>query len=147
MTTDNAIKSVRDWILEKQPQFESLDGLEVLVNGDDETLDPPFIAIMETGVETFEQAGVTMHGVLTITLAIMLQSVPQPDGDGWTKEEHQTAASDLYNILANRDACSFCQFRNGVNLLDIRNVNPTTATQDGRRVTTLEMTIVACPNF
>jgi len=147
MTTDNTIKSLRDWILEKQPEFPSLEGLEILVNGDDETLDPPFIAIMETGAETFEQNGVTMHGVLTISISVMLQSVPQPDGDGWTKEDHQAAATAMHNILANLEAVQFCQTRNGVNLLDIRNVNPTTATQDGRRVTTFEMTIVACPNF
>jgi hypothetical protein len=143
MTTDNAIKSLREWIIENATA--ELDGLEILVNGDDETLDPPFIAIMETGTETFEQAGVTMHGVLTISISVLLQSIPQDDG--WTKEVHQAAASALYNILANRDAMLFCQGRNGVNLLDIRNTNPTTATQDGRRVTTYEMTVVACPNY
>ena len=146
MTTDNAIKSLRDWILEKQPVFPALDGLEILVNGDDETLDPPFIAIMETGSETWEQAGVIMHGVLEISISVMLQTVPQDDDEGNSKAEHQAKASALYDILANRQAIQFCQVRHFVSILDIRNVNPTTATTDGRRVTTFEMSVIACPS-
>jgi hypothetical protein len=152
MTTDNAIQSIREWVLLKQPLFPILAGLEVLVNGDNATASPPLIGITESGdVETWEQNGVTMHGVLSIPLSVVLETVPDEESDeetcGTTKEDHRAMASALYDILANRDAIQFCQTRNGVNILDIRNVNPTTSAQDGRRVTTFQMNVVACPNY
>jgi hypothetical protein len=122
----------------------------LLAIGDNPTRSPHLIGIAETGSETFEQAGVTMHGVLVISLSVDLVTVPDEETDeetrGTTKEDHRAMASALYDILANREAIQFCQTRNGVNILDIRNVNPTTSAQNGRRVTSFEMTVVSCPN-
>lgn len=145
MTTDNVNASIRDWIQFKGSDFESLGGVPILVNGDDETLEPPFIAIMETASNTWEQAGVMMHGVLQIGVSVMIQTLPVDDDEGSSKAKHQEMASDLYQILSCRDEMMFYTAeRNGVSVLDIRSTSPLTNTADGRRITTFEMTVVAC---
>jgi len=146
MTTPDSInQSIKDWIESERSNYTSLNGIEILVNGDDETLDPPFIAIMETASNVWEQAGVTMHGVLQIGVSVMLQTVPVDDDDGASKSTHQEMAADLYCILSDRERFMFfAADRNGGRVLDARGIAPLTNTADGRRITTIEMTIVAC---
>jgi hypothetical protein len=141
MTTDRLNAAIAAWITSNASG--KLAALPILTNGIDVQIDPPFVGIMETGSETVVQGDVVMHGVLEVSLSVMLATVPVTDeDDGTLVDDHREMADELYNILADQEIMDTTH--DGVTLFDFRAVNPTTESQDGRRVTTFQITSIVC---
>jgi hypothetical protein len=144
MTTDKLNQAVKDWLIDSIHPESLLIDLPVLINGDDGTLDAPFIGVMETASETVVQGGVVLHGVHEVSLSVTLSTIPLDDADGGTSPgDHREMAGDLWEILADRSILSMPI--DGLRLFDFRAANPTTEAADGRRITTIQLTAIACP--
>ncbi len=106
----NLNESIRDWINHKLPDFETLDGLQIITMGEYDDQDPPFLGIMETGADLFVQNGVPMHGVATYELSCELHTVPADDEQGGTEPAQERAMRrDLYDIIGDIEgAQQFC---------------------------------------
>jgi hypothetical protein len=141
MTTDRLNAAIATWITSNASG--KLAALPILTNGIDVQIDPPFVGIMETGSETVAQGDVVMHGVLEVSLSVMLATVPVTDeDDGTLVDDHREMADELYNILADQEIMDTTH--DGITLFDFRAVNPTTEAQDGRRATTFQITSIVC---
>lgn len=140
-------ESIRDWISHKLFEFDTLTGLQILTMGETDDQDPPFVGISETGAEPWEQAGVQMHGVSTYEISCQFFTVPADENQGGTSAEDEKAMRrDLYEIIGDIEGQEqFLAQRNGWNVFDIRCSGPTTEPNEGRRVTTWTLQIVACP--
>jgi hypothetical protein len=140
-------ESIRDWIQFRIPDFESLEGLQILTMGEYEDQDPPFLGIMESGAEPFTQNGVQMDGVSTYSIECEFHTVPADEEQGGTTAEQERAMRrDLYDIIGDIEGAEiFCAERNGWRIFDIRTSGPTTAPSEGRRVTSWTVQIIACP--
>jgi hypothetical protein len=144
MITDQLNQLVKNWILENIAEGDLLEDFRIYLNGDDAPVDAPFIGIMETGAETFTQGEVVMHGIHEVSLSIVLSTIPVGEHDGGTSpDDHREMTDELWNILGDRSILAAAH--DGVRLFDFRAVNPTTEAADGRRVTTIQITAVACP--
>jgi hypothetical protein len=140
-------ESIRDWILHKLPEATALTGLQIITMGETLDQDPPFLGIMETGAETVVQDGVVMHGVSTYELTCELHTVPADADEGGTSpEDERNMRRELYDIIGNRDSMDFLANKNQWTVIDIRITAPTTASVEGRRVTTWTLQIVAHPS-
>lgn len=140
-------ESIRDWINERIGNFETLDGLQVITMGEDETQEPPFLGIMEQGADMFVQNGVTMDGVSTYQLRCELHTVPVSEEQGGTTAKQERAMRrDLYDIIGDIEGAEqFLAQKNGWRVFDIRTTGPTTEPNEGRRVSAWTLEIVACP--
>lgn len=143
----NINESIRDWINERIGDFESLDGLQIITMGEDETQNPPFLGIMEQGADIFTQNGVTMDGVNTFQIRCELHTVPvSEDQCGTPAEDERAMRRDLYDIIGDIEGAEqFIAEKNGWRIFDIRVSAPTTEPNEGRRVSVWTLEIVACP--
>jgi hypothetical protein len=142
----NLNESLRDWIFQQTPNYPTLDPVAIVTMGETETLDPPFLAIYETGVSEVESNGVAMHGVGAYEIVAELHTVPQDtDQEGTPVETERGWRRDFFEILGNRQAIDFCSGRNGWRIFDIRAVTPMTEPSEGRRITKIGLTGIACP--
>jgi hypothetical protein len=143
MTTDRLNTAIRNWIIENVNGTGKLAQLPILTNGEDGMIDAPFVGVMETGTETVVQGDVVMHGVHEVSLSVMLSTIPVSEEDeGTSVDDHREMAEELFCILSNRSIMDATH--DGVSLFDFRAINPTTEAQDGRRVTTYQITAIAC---
>ena len=142
----NINESLRDWIEHKRDGFTALDDVEIVTMGETDDLAPPFLAIYETSSEPYVQNGVTLYGVSTFEIAIDLETVAVDESEGGTApEDERQMREDLYNIVGNRDAIEWINGRNHWNVFDIRLPSPTTAANEGRRVSRFALTVIAHP--
>jgi len=146
MTAELAKQSILDWITANHAHFPILAGIETRTMGDTENTVFPFIGIMETGITTLVDGGVIMHGVDDITAQVDVISVPESEADAGTSlANHNLIVDAVWQILANRDGILFCEERNNCRIFDIRASSPTMTANDGHRVSTIPLTIIACP--
>jgi len=142
-------QSVKDWIEHKRGQFSSIEAIQILIDGNLEDQTPPLIAIKETAEpEPFVQGDLVMHGISTFEIGVMLETVPAEESEGGTsEEEHDTMRRDLYDIIGNKpEAEKWLANRNGWSVVDIRCTSPTTAVEEGRRMSVWKLSIIAHPS-
>jgi hypothetical protein len=122
-------------------------GLQILIVGETDTIDPPMIGLSVASSQMHETNGVMMYGVMDFDIEVMLQTVPQEaNQDGTSVEDAQQIALDVYQILADRSNIDWVNTRNGWKVFDIICNSPITEAEEGRRVTTISFTTVACLN-
>lgn len=138
----NLPESIRQWIYEKQPEYPALGGANVYIDGESSTAEPPMIVIDETGSTQTNQDGVPIRGVNTITIAVQLHTIPSTDG---TSAPQARAMQDaLFNVVADIDGLkAYADTRNGARVLDIFADSPIISADDGRRVATVNLEILA----
>ena len=136
--------SISEWISHRLPDFPSLDGIQICVDGETETASPPLVVIDETGSSMTMQNGVPIRGVSTINISIQLHTVPADDGT--SANDARKMISDLYEIIG--DINGMNQFINGLHftrVLDIFADSPIMSADAGRRVSTVNLEILASP--
>jgi hypothetical protein len=137
-------ESIRDWIENQAPASDTLDGITVHIGGETNDLEPPFIAVFETGSEPFEQNDATLYGVSTYEITVELHTLPTSDGTTATNEALMREA--LFDILEDRDLLfPWIENRNSWRIFDIRLPSPITVSEDGVRVSRFALTVIACP--
>ncbi len=141
----NINESVRDWINYNIPYHEELDGIDLVVGGEDSELVPPFIVCYETGSEVYEQNGVTMYGVTNFEITVELHTVPEDDALGTSYLDDQEMRQSLMHVLSDRAAIGYMESLNEWKVFDIRTSSPTTTANEGRRVTQQILNVTACP--
>lgn len=145
MTIDLLNAAIRNWIIDNANGTGKLAQLPILTNGEDGPLDAPFVGIMETSSETVIEADFVMHGVYEVALSVVLSTIPASEEDeGTSVEDHREISSELSEILGDRSIMDTTH--DGISLFDFRAINATTEASDGRRVTTFQITAVACRN-
>jgi len=149
MTTDKALETLKAWITHRTTTYTALAGIPIILRdsnteqpGDDDEedtddFDATFIVLNDTGSE--EHA--VLRGVLTMQIEVML--VTSPGGDlGKTDAEHRAINADLWNILADKAAITYCNNQPGFTCFDIRGNEPTSETGEGVRTTTFALKMV-----
>ena len=122
-------------------------GLQILIVGETNEITPPMIGLSLSGSQTHETNGVTMYGNIDFDVEVMIQTVPQEaNQEGTSVENEQQIALDIYQILDDRSNIDWLTTRNGWKIFDIICNSPITEAQEGRRVTTISLTTVACLN-
>ena len=137
MTTDNALAALRLYI---QSRDSLLAALAIHITGDDSDLEPPYIAISETGSEEHEVS----LGVLTLSVEVKISSVVGETADSATPDTtHRALAAELHTILTDYETAR--ENMDGYpyfSCFDIRALSPRTITEDGRRVTVFPLRMV-----
>lgn len=124
----------------------SLSAIDMLISGDVETLDPPFIGLTETAANEVQQGDVVLHGVYAYEIACELFTVPGETADTAINAAiHDQMRWDLLNIFADKSMIQWTETRNLWRIFDIRASGPTMEAEDGQRVTTINLTVIACP--
>jgi len=143
----NIQTSIKQWIEKRVTEtYSELDGIEISTTGEIEDIAPPMINIFETGQGIHEAGGTVMYGVTDFEIAVDLVTVPaSADDEGTPTTDDLTARKALYNILADRDGINWMSDRNDWRIFDIRLSSPITESNEGQRVTRLELQVVACP--
>jgi hypothetical protein len=114
--------------------------------GETSDLDPPFLGIMESGVDIHETNGVIMPGVSDYQLTCELHTVPaEEDQEGTPTIDAQEMRRAFYEIIGDRAAIDWMTERNEWRIFDIRLAGPTTEASDGRLITRWNILVVACP--
>ena len=133
MTTDNAIAALKQYLETEIGATSPLTGIEILLTGDDGTLDPPFISIIETGSEEHE----TLLGVLKVSIHVTLATVPGETSAAATPDTtHRTMTAALKEILADYDAAkASCDTWPYFSCFDVRGLAMMQVPDDGRRTT------------
>lgn len=140
MTTDKAIDTVADYLEAALTGTDTLSALDVFRNGDTETLEPPYIAVMETGAEEHE----VVPNTLSVSMSVLLVTIPGASADSaTTATSHRTMAAELSTLVndykaiadsANTEPYFLC--------FDVRGSAPTTTSEDGQRTTTFPLVMV-----
>ena len=142
-TTDNAIKSVGDFIASQIPTT-ILSSVPVHVSGDALTLEPPHITVIDTGAEEHE----LLRGVLTLSVKVALTTIPGEDEDESTSAaNHRAMAAILAAAIEGPQSdYSPLQYRfDGTpdfKCWEVWGMAPTTTADGGRRVTDFPLTLV-----
>lgn len=146
MIAENVKLSLQTLIAANVNAHSALSGIPVYLNGDTQTPTFPLIVFVDDNTAQIEQDGVIMRGVDSITMHAEIQSIPvDEDQSGSTMETHRAIAKAVYQVLADQRAVSFCSGLNGTTIFDIRASSPTMQEPDGRRVSTIQLTVIACP--
>jgi hypothetical protein len=149
-------ESVKGWIEYSRAECSELEPIQVMVSGDHQTQEMPFVGIYETGAELYEQDGVTMYGVTVFEITVELFTVPADADEGGTNSDEERKLRDsLYQILGDRAAIDWINSFNqdalydgdsfAWSLFDIRTASPTTIAEEGQRITRFILSITACP--
>ena len=142
-------QSIADWINHKRGQFPSIATIQLLIDGNLDDQDPPFIGIKESATpEPFVQGDLVMHGISTFEIEVKMETVPAEESEGGTSEQdHDAMRRDLYDIIGNKtEAEKWLENRNGWSVVDIRCTSPTTQVEEGRRMSVWTLSIVAHPS-
>lgn len=135
---------IADFIEFRLPDHPSLEGVQICIDGETQTASPPLIVIDETGSTRTEQAGVPIHGVSTVSVSVQLHTVPADDAT--TADDAQAMSDDLYDIIADIDGMrQYCDGRRSTRVLDIFADAAIIAAEDGRRISTVTLEILAHP--
>lgn len=147
MIAENVKESLRTLIQSETPNHAALADIPIVLNGEITDADFPLIAIIDQGAGLVEQEGVIMRGVDALTITAEIHSVPEEeDQEGTPLETHRAIVTALYQILADSRAIQFCDGLNDTAVFDIRTSSPTIEAREGRRVSSIQMTVIACPN-
>lgn len=143
----NIQETFRQWIEKRIGEdYPDLDGVQIAITGEEADVTPPFIGIYETGSAVHESGGVTMYGVTDFEIAVELHTVPaDEENEGTEIETEQGWRRNIYDIMADRDLITWGNDRNGWRLFDIRTAYPITESGEGKRISRMELTVVACP--
>ena len=149
MTTENVKQSIKEWIASQVANHPEISGIPVYLSGESADEDPPFIGIIDQGSATAEQAGVIMYGVEEVGINVEIHTVPIVDDgageEGTSITTHRALEKALYRILADRNSIDYLNGRNETTIFDIRAAGPTIEADQGRRVSTIQMLVIACP--
>lgn len=140
MTADTALNAVKAWI--EHNATGDLADVPIVLRDTDTEKPGLQIVIAEDGDP---EEHPVLRGVLTIQINVMLRSVPgEEDEESTTQADHQALNADLYDILADVAAITYCDAYEGLKCFDIRGAAGSTSDEDGLRVTTFPLTMVAC---
>ena len=146
MTADNVKESLRTWMESQVVNHPALDDIPIVLNGETADAVFPLIAIIDQGAGLVEQEGVVMRGVDSLTIAAEIHTVPEEEAqDGTTLETHRAIVTAAYQVLGDFQAIQFCNGLNDTTVFDIRTSSPTLEPREGRRVSSIQMTVFACP--
>ena len=116
------------------------------MNGETDTVDFPLVAIVDTGCVMIEQDGVRMRGCMDISINAEIHSIPETEANGGTTlADHRAIVTAVEQILGDDAAVTYCDGLNDTTIFDIIASNATMDEQDGRRVSTMQLTVIACP--
>jgi hypothetical protein len=146
MTTENVKQSLKQWIESQASQYAALASIPIILNGETTEADFPLISIVDTGSESVVENGVPLYGVDEIAINAEVHSVPDDTANDATSiADHRAIVAALAEILADRNAITFCDGLNGTAIFDIRRAASSMEPSDGRRVSTIQLTVIACP--
>lgn len=139
MTTDKLLAALKGWI--ELNAGDELDGVTVYLRDTEQEKEPPMITLRETANEEHP----ILRGVMTIDLEMVLETVPgAEDQEADTQASHEAKANELYEILGDTGAITYCDNYPGLKVFDIRGTAPITGSEDQNRLTRFEMRAVAC---
>jgi len=93
-----------------------------------------------------EQDGVLMRGVDDVSISVEVHTIPETEANGGTTlADHRAIAKAVYQILADDAAKTYCDGLYDTTIFDIRTSNPTMDATDERRVSAMQLTVIACP--
>jgi len=142
----NINETLKLWIDGQKEGYDSLTDYDVITMGEDDVLEPPYIAIITTGSSERVDSGVVMRGVSDFAIEVMLKTIPVDEDEGGTlPDDDRQAAIDLYQILADTAAIDILTESESWRVFDIRTEGYNTESNDGKRVTTYPLTVTACP--
>lgn len=141
------LESLRDWIDFQKSKQPAIADVPVVVMGETGDLSPPFLGMSEKSDTPVEQNGVVMYGVSAFEVEVNLVTVPaDEDNGGTTHADAMAMRQDFYDIIGDRDSIEFVTERNYWRVFDIRASGGMTEAEDGTRVTTWTLTVIACPS-
>ena len=145
MIAERLKQAIAAFLAEEAETVPILDGVAVSISGKADDATFPLIVIQDTGSDVYEQDGVIMRGVDTVTLNVELHSVPTASADAGTDfDDHDELGEAVYNALGSAACFSFIS-REGVGLFDFRVSAGTMETDPPRRKTVYEIVAIACP--
>jgi len=142
----NLNESIRDWIDTRiTAVYTGLAAVERVTMNDIDDLDPLFIRIFETGSSIYQQGDVTMDGVSQVEITVELHTTPGAETGETSDTVERTYRENLYDILGDRDAIAAITNTNEWRVFDIRLSSPITEANEGRMVSSWNLSIIACP--
>lgn len=144
MIDKNASNELKAWIESRSGVYSSVSAWTIRTAADPVNKSYPLVVIEPTGADEHE----ILRGVMDpLTIDVRLETVPHASGSSASATDlstHETYVSDLYNILADRDAVGWIDVRGTARCFDIRGSEPTLEEEDGRRVSVVEVRMVCC---
>ena len=146
MIAERLKQAIASFIAEEAETVPVIDGVAVSISGEADDATFPLIVIQDTGSDVYEQDGVIMRGVDTVTLNVELHSVPTASAEAGTDfDDHDELGEAVYNALGSAAGFSFISAFEGVGLFDFRVSAGTMETDPPRRKTVYEIVAIACP--
>lgn len=146
MIAERLKKAIASFLEEEKMSSPSLVGLNVSLSGEADDASFPLVVIQDTGSDLYEQDGVIMRGVDTVTMRVELHSVPADSLEAGTDiEDHEEISEALYDALASSACFSSIASFDGVGLFDFRVSGSSMEADPPRRKTIYEIVAIACP--
>lgn len=143
MTSTLILKAVKAYIAFQADflNYAALLELPVFIDGDEDILEPAYIAITCTGTDEHD----ILRGVYELGIAVAIITIPRAD-EGTTVAEKDTLEVQLYNILA--DNVSFVEWSDDDNLtskiFQVREFDINTEADDEVRASKISFTLTGC---
>jgi hypothetical protein len=143
MTSTLILKAVKAYIAFQADflDYSALLALPVFIDGDDDILEPSYIAITCTGTDEHD----ILRGVYELGITAAIITIPRTD-EGTTVAEKDTLETQLYNILADND--SFVGWSDDENLtskiFQVREFDMNTEADDEVRASKISFTLTGC---
>ena len=143
MTSTLILKAVKAYIAFQADllNYAALLELPVFIDGDEDILEPSYIAITCTGTDEHD----ILRGVYELGIAVAIITIPRAD-EGTTVAEKDTLEAQLYNILA--DNVSFVEWSDDDNLtskiFQVREFDINTEADDEVRASKISFTLTGC---
>ena len=139
----NINESLRDWIRYNIIEGEPLESVAIVTMGEAEDLEPPFLAIYESGSDRTNEL---VPGVSTFNISCELHTLPVDETNGGTPPETEREWRRLlYGILGDTYAVEWMSGRNLWRIFDIRLASPITESAGGKRISRWSISVVAHP--
>ena len=146
MIAERLKKAIAAFIAEEAETVAILSGINVSLSGEADDASFPLIVIQDTGSDLYDQDGVIMRGVDTVTLRVELHSVPADSSEAGTDiDDHDEISEALYDALASSACFSSIASFDGVGLFDFRVSGSSMEADPPRRKTIYEIVAIACP--
>lgn len=140
------LQSLKDWI-DTRKTDTALEEITVYIPGGTETIETPFISLVEESSQQIEQNGVIMRGVYQYEITAELETTPgETEELATTKADYELQRQDFHDILADIAVIDWMDQRNTWRIFDIRAAGPTMSADDGTRVVSVALTVICCPN-
>ena len=143
MTSTLILKAVKAYIAFQADvlDYAALLALPVFIDGDDDVMEPAYIALTCTGTDEHE----VLRGVYELGITAAIITVPCSE-EGTTVAQKDTLEAQLYNILADND--SFIEWSDDENttskIFQVREFDMNTEADDEVRASKISFTLTGC---